>query len=63
MKNKTLSSTEVVILNCLHLNVVNIYFVNDPRILLRITVTHNIVEIIRIGKPPWLDYNIRDLNR
>jgi len=52
MKNKTLSSTEVVILNCLHLNVVNIYFVNDPRILLRITVTHNIVEIIRIGKPP-----------
>ena len=29
MKNKTLSSTGVDIVNCLNLNVVNIYFVSD----------------------------------
>jgi len=63
MKNKTLGSTEVDILNCLHLNVVDIYFVNDPRTVLRMRGAHSIIEIIGIGKPPSFDNNIHDLNR
>jgi len=63
MKNKTLSSTGVDMVNCLNLNVVNIYFVGDSWIVLRMRVTQNIVEIIRISKPPWFNNNIRDFNR
>ena len=51
------------ILNCLHLNVVDIYFVSDSWTVLRMRVTHNIVEIIRISKPLWFVNNIHDLNR
>ena len=32
-------------------------------IVLGTRVTHNIVEIIRISKPPWFVSNIHDLNR
>ena len=63
MKNKTLNSTAVDILNCLQLNIADIYFVNDSWIVLRMRVTHNIIEIIRSGNPPWFDNNIHDLNR
>ena len=63
MKNKTLGSTGVDILNCLHFNAVHICFVSDPWYVLRSRVTHNIMEIICIGKPPWFDNNIQDLNR
>jgi len=63
MKTKTLSLTELDILNSLHLTVVDIYFVSDSWIALRMRVTRNIIEIIRIGKPPWFNNNIQDLNR
>jgi len=63
MKTKTLSLTEMDVVNSVHLTIVDIYFVSEPWIVLRMRMTYDIIEIIRIGKPPWFDNNIYDLNR
>jgi len=63
MKNKTLGSTRVDTLNCIDLNVVDIYFASDSWTVLRMRVTHSIIEIIGISKPLWFFNNIHDFKQ
>jgi len=57
-RTKSLSSTGVHIVKCLHLNVVDIHFVSDSWIVLGMRVTHSSGEIIRVSKLLWFNNNI-----